>query len=224
LSTTGNFIFQSDFGFSYPPPLVGFIHISGDQVRYVAYIRDIVEYESKHHDDPAFAPLVKPQKWLEAVRAAMDQDPPPWRMSLIITRLVPFDCATLAMRKADGGSLTLAPQKYCAVREPAQWLASGKRGHLLHGFPSLPPEADSPNRQSYLQNCAVRRAIERRAMEAAIAYYRRQHYQVEDTSGTESYDLRCRRASEEVRVEVTGNASKLTRIIARRLIGSRRGA
>jgi hypothetical protein len=30
-----------------PPPLLGFVHVSGDQVRYVAYIQNIVDYHPR---------------------------------------------------------------------------------------------------------------------------------------------------------------------------------
>src|SRR5262249_8930197 len=155
--------------------------------------------------DPAFAPLVKPQEWLAAARTSVDQDLPHWQMSLIITRLLQFDYDTLKMTTAAGDSVTLPPRQYYRVREPPKWLNSAGRGLLLQGFPSTPPEEDRPSRQGYLRDGAVRRAIERRAMEAAIAHYRGQGYRVENTSDSHPYDLCCRRATEVVRVEVKGS-------------------
>jgi len=59
--------------------------------------------------------------------------------------------------------------------------------------------------QAFASDAAVRKAIETRAMNLAKEYYAPMFDEVEDTSATESYDLRCTRPDLEVRVEVKGS-------------------
>ncbi len=59
----------------------------------------------------------------------------------------------------------------------------------------------------------TRRAIERYAMDQAIAYYEHAGFSVEDTSANASFDLFCRSKKEELRVEVKGTTSGLGSVI-----------
>jgi hypothetical protein len=59
--------------------------------------------------------------------------------------------------------------------------------------------------QAFASDAAIRKAIETRAMALAKEYYAQMFDEVQDTSATESYDLRCTRAPLEVRVEVKGS-------------------
>jgi hypothetical protein len=52
-----------------------------------------------------------------------------------------------------------------------------------------------------------RQAIERHAVQAAIAYYENRGYKVEDVGAQESYDLRCKMANDELHVEVKGTTT-----------------
>jgi hypothetical protein len=52
---------------------------------------------------------------------------------------------------------------------------------------------------------AVRKAVEDYAMKEAAAYFRKKGYMVSDVSKHESYDLRCKRHEEVLRVEVKGS-------------------
>lgn len=58
--------------------------------------------------------------------------------------------------------------------------------------------------QGYERDPAVRAAIDRRAMQLAIAHYKASKYTVENTASTHPFDLRCKGAGREVRVEVKG--------------------
>lgn len=53
-----------------------------------------------------------------------------------------------------------------------------------------------------------RRAIERRAMEAAEAYFTGRGWNVEDVSDSRSYDIECTRGAEVLHVEVKGTTSR----------------
>ena len=61
--------------------------------------------------------------------------------------------------------------------------------------------------QSWLADGARRRAVELYAMEQAIDHYRRAWLVVEDVSAKESFDLRCRKGKNELRVEVKGTTT-----------------
>jgi hypothetical protein len=68
--------------------------------------------------------------------------------------------------------------------------------------------------QGFKNSAEARRAIERHAMERAIAYYRTQGWQVEDVSATNSYDLRCTQADgRELRVEVKGTTGDGSQVL-----------
>ena len=58
--------------------------------------------------------------------------------------------------------------------------------------------------QGRLVDSEVRRSIERRAVTLAIMHYEAAGYSVEDTGAYESFDLRCKSAESEIRVEVKG--------------------
>jgi hypothetical protein len=61
--------------------------------------------------------------------------------------------------------------------------------------------------QAYVEDPRVRRCIERHAMTVASAHYVAHGFAVEDTSSSRPFDLLCRHAEQEVRVEVKGTRS-----------------
>lgn len=74
----------------------------------------------------------------------------------------------------------------------------------------IPAEQSEPRRrgtdpgQGSLTDSATRRAIEWHAMCHAMRHYKGQGWRVEDVSARSSYDLRCTRGAEILRVEVKG--------------------
>ena len=60
--------------------------------------------------------------------------------------------------------------------------------------------------QGFARDQLAKAAVEARAMNAAIEYFGAD-WTVEDVHGNESYDLKCRRGSEELHVEVKGTTS-----------------
>lgn len=74
-----------------------------------------------------------------------------------------------------------------------------------------------PRRQGFMQSAAARRAIERRAMNAAqVELVARGYTSFEDVSATESYDFRCSRDGAEVHIEVKGTTSEGARVLLTR--------
>jgi hypothetical protein len=87
---------------------------------------------------------------------------------------------------------------------------------LSSALPSTPTSLDKAvsstieveDGQAFASDAAIRKAIETRAMDLAKEYYAPPMFdEVEDTSRTGSYDLRCTRPPLEVRVEVKGSTS-----------------
>ncbi len=70
------------------------------------------------------------------------------------------------------------------------------------GHPVPDPSGDAG--QGYVSDSAVRNAIELHAMNRAAAYFEDEGWAVTDVSGTHPYDLHCKRADEDLQVEVKG--------------------
>jgi hypothetical protein len=67
--------------------------------------------------------------------------------------------------------------------------------------------------QGLMADAVTRRAVENRAMRMAEEYYREQFDSVENTANTEPFDFRCKKGSEEVRVEVKGSTGKAVHVV-----------
>ncbi len=74
----------------------------------------------------------------------------------------------------------------------------------------------SVKRQGFMASAAGRHAVELRAMEVVTAFLQGEGWIVEDVSLAASYDLRCRRAAEQLYVEVKGTTGDGERIILTR--------
>jgi hypothetical protein len=72
------------------------------------------------------------------------------------------------------------------------------------------------SRQGFGLNSAERKTVEEYAMRFAATHFKREWYSVEDVSATSSYDLLCRRGTEELRVEVKGTSTAGHQIILTR--------
>jgi hypothetical protein len=108
-------IAESDF------PLIGFVHISGDRVRYAVHIEDILPFSREHYEAPG-ADAFKPQKWLEEwINNANDVQSERWKHALVITAIVPFEHETLSLRKRDGQLVHHPPQNYIKILPPNGW-------------------------------------------------------------------------------------------------------
>lgn len=69
-------------------------------------------------------------------------------------------------------------------------------------------EQERERGQGYVSCGPVRVAVAMHAMDAAMQYFQRQGYHVEDVSKPESYDLRCTRDGEVLHVEVKGTQTE----------------
>jgi hypothetical protein len=106
------------------------------------------------------------------------------------------------------------------TRKPGAWLRDVVRYVNEYEGPNLlvDPEAGAEEEaaeaaeravarakgQGFPKNAAQRRAIELHAMRAATRHFEAAGFEVEDVSGTRSYDLVCERGGKELHVEVKG--------------------
>jgi Domain of unknown function (DUF3883) len=91
-----------------------------------------------------------------------------------------------------------------AETDSSYYAAEDEDGDGASQVPDLEDEL-SPSSQGYMRQAARKRAVELRALDAAIAHYAALYPKVENTSARRPYDLCCRRGKEEVRVEVKGS-------------------
>ena len=114
---------------SYPSyPLLGFIHISGEQVEYKATIRDIVPFSPDQYEDKTLAERVKPKVWLQEWRDNLnDVRSYPWKNALVMTEIVPFSYDTCSFQKYDGTPVRLPPYGYVRVLPPSHSAETHKR-------------------------------------------------------------------------------------------------
>jgi hypothetical protein len=124
--------------FSYP--ILGFIHISGSQVEYRAFIRDILPFSSEHYENRNLAERVKPDPWRrewEENRNGVRSYP--WKTVLVMTRIEPFSHDTYAFQKIDGTRIQGPPRSYIRVIPPEGVLPGPK--HTPQGVLSEKPDS-----------------------------------------------------------------------------------
>lgn len=94
-------------------PIVGLIHVKGDQVKYRATIDRIIPYDPAHDDDPE----VKPTLWRdEKAKKSPDRRP---LFDLVISQIVPFSYETTSLlKKINGEPVKQAPQGYVRILLP----------------------------------------------------------------------------------------------------------
>jgi hypothetical protein len=100
-------------------PMRGYIHISGDQVKYVATIQNIVQFSRDHYEDEKISKSVKPALWIKEWKENIDGfQNRPWKNALVITHIEPFVYNTLEFMKYGDGLVKHAPQGYIRVIPP----------------------------------------------------------------------------------------------------------
>jgi hypothetical protein len=82
-------------------PMYGLIHLTGEQVEYLATIRDILPFSQDQ-----FNLSVKPEVW----NTEQEENPKEYVSSLVITEIVPFSYPTLSLKKSDGSDVRATPQ------------------------------------------------------------------------------------------------------------------
>jgi len=102
-------------------PILGYIHICGAQVEYVATIQDIVPFSRAHYEDKELSSRVKPAIWLREWEENLNQCQfRPWKNALVMTQIEPFSYNTFDLHKYEGALVTKAPQNYTRVWPPGQ--------------------------------------------------------------------------------------------------------
>ncbi len=108
-------------------PIFGFIHISGDQVRYRALVNDILPFSPEHYENPR----VKPGPWIQAWENNHDNiRSHRFKNELVMTEIVPFSFDTRLSEKYGGGLVKLPPFGYVRVVPPNQPSESSQRSRI----------------------------------------------------------------------------------------------
>ena len=106
-----------------------------------------------------------------------------------------------------------------AVAETAQSVPGERAPEVLEVIEAIELAAGRTSRarrQGYRLSQAERIAVERRAVNVAVAMYERNGWEVSDVGATKSYDLHCTRTDEVLRVEVKGTTSTGAEVILTR--------
>jgi hypothetical protein len=94
-------------------------YISGDQVKWVATIKNIVPFSPSHYEDEKFAKEIKLQKWINEWKLNLDGTKNKhWKNALVMTRIKACQYDTLKFEKYSGGLVKLPPQGYIRVLQP----------------------------------------------------------------------------------------------------------
>jgi hypothetical protein len=105
--------------FSYP--MIGFIHIKGEQVKYKVEIKDIIPFSRRHYEGQN-AKLFKPEVWIkEWVNNIGNCQNYQWRNAIIITSIIDFCYDTYKFLQYDGRPVTKPPQNYIRVLQPKKF-------------------------------------------------------------------------------------------------------
>lgn len=95
-------------------PMVGFIHIKGDRVRYRALISGIRPFKPDDYRNAK----VKPKQWRDDWAHNPVTRRYPWKYQLVISAIAQFSSDIRWFQKKGGGSVTHPPRNYVRVRPP----------------------------------------------------------------------------------------------------------
>lgn len=98
------------------------------------------------------------------------------------------------------------------AEEPEIWTAAARLAHPR----TAGRQTRTPRGQGWMTVVEQRLAIERAAMDAAVAHYQSKGYTIEDVHLRESYDLRCTRDDDEIHLEVKGTTTEALRVLLTR--------
>lgn len=100
-------------------PILGYMHINGKQVEYVATINRIIPFTSRHYEDEELSSRVTPVVWVKGWRENVDMcKSRKWKCILVITKIEPFSYDTRQFEKYRGGKVSWPPQNYIQVFPP----------------------------------------------------------------------------------------------------------
>jgi hypothetical protein len=102
--------------------MAGFIHISGDRIRYVARIEDMLPFSREHYETATVAEAVKPLLWLRQWQENVGNvQSDPWKHALVITDIVPFEYDAYLLQRSNGKRVMHPPQSYIKILPPNGW-------------------------------------------------------------------------------------------------------
>jgi len=103
-------------------PILGYIHICGGQVEYVATIQDIIPFSPRHYEDKELSKKVKPDPWLREWAENINNIRfHPWKNAFVMIHIEPFSHNTYDFQKYAGGPVKKAPQNYTRVLKPGEF-------------------------------------------------------------------------------------------------------
>jgi hypothetical protein len=101
-------------------PILGYVHVCGEQVEYVATIEDIKSFSLNHYENKELSLKIKPVSWLrdwiEDRGGCRTQRR--WKNVLVMSHIEPFTYNTYDFQKYGGGLVKHAPQNYIRVLQP----------------------------------------------------------------------------------------------------------
>lgn len=99
-------------------PILGYMHICGNQVEYVATIKEIIPFSLQHYDEK-LSQNVKPALWLREWKENLGNCRSyHWKNALVITQIKSFPYETRRFKKYDGGAVPKPPRGYIRVLPP----------------------------------------------------------------------------------------------------------
>lgn len=102
-------------------PMVGFIHISGGNVKYAGEITDILPFSRAHYENTN-SYKVKPKRWLMEWKTNMNNiKNDNWKHALVIAKVMPFEYDTYAFQRTNGTYIKIPPLGYVRVLLPSIW-------------------------------------------------------------------------------------------------------
>jgi hypothetical protein len=100
-------------------PILGYMHLCGKQVGYVAMIRKIIPFSPRHYEDRKLSKMVKPDIWLRGWEDNLGNcRQHPWKHAIVMTRIEPFSYNTCQFKRYGGDIVSRPPQNYIRVLPP----------------------------------------------------------------------------------------------------------
>lgn len=97
-------------------PMLGYMHMKGRLVEYVATIKDIVPFSLRHYEDDDFSYTIKPVTWVQRWREKSPESRAhDWKCAFVMTQIEPFAYNTYLFEKWSGGKVLRPPQNYIKV-------------------------------------------------------------------------------------------------------------
>jgi hypothetical protein len=100
-------------------PIIGFIHVNGNKIKYAVSIEDILPFSKDHYDNQQLAKNVKPAQWITDWHNNINRLL--WKYELVINSIAPFEYDTYSIKLCNGRILILPPRSYYKIETPNEW-------------------------------------------------------------------------------------------------------